>query len=372
MAAKAESETVGTKDDVLDEAAYKTLAGNIFVNGAVSIMMTLAQEIGLVKLLVDTATPLTSQDVASQLRLKERYIRELLSSLAALKLIQVEKGTGGKDEPAARFYLHPSHQHAFQKNALLTIYTTTSATRMPAIRASLPQDAPNCGLLYATEEFNTWVHVTEFTKGLVANTILKTPGLKEQMEKGIQAMEVGCGTGSVMCHLAAMFPKSHFLLTDLVPEGMEHAKNTAKKMNLTNVTFQLLNIFDTTDKLNDSFDWILAFDVIHDLPYPQEGLERIRKMLKPGGNLSMVDMFMSTYLRQNIGNPTAAAMYAISTLNCIPESYQKEDSQALGACWGKEQARELVDKAGLHIIDFIDTFPENPGVFGLCMCQKPC
>ncbi|KAL8595164.1 hypothetical protein ACOMHN_013837 [Nucella lapillus] len=245
----------------------------------------------------------------------------------------------------------------------------TIATEGDVVKGSPSESrtVDNSGLLYATEEFNTWVHISEFTKGLLADNLLK-----EQMEEGIQAMEVGCGTGSVMCHLAAMFPKSHFLLTDLVPEGMEHAKNTAKKMNLTNVTFQLLNIFDTTDKLNDSFDWILALDVIHDLPYPQEALERIRKMLKPGGNFSMVDIFMSTYLRQNIGNPTAAVMYALSTLNCIPVSYQKEDSQALGACWGKEQARELVDKAGLRIIDFINTFPEEPGVFGLCMCQKPC
>lgn len=365
-----ESKTPTFCAEVLDEEAYKSLAGNMFVGGAISPMMSMATETGVTQLLMEASAPLSSEQVASQLRLKERYVREMLSCLAAVKLLQVEKGTGGKDEPAARFFLHPSHREIFHKNAIFSIYSTTGVSRFPAIRSCFSQDAPAYGLQYGQEEFSTWTHVNNFNKDFIIKAVLKTPGLKEQLESGIQALEIGCGTGNVMCQLAAMFPKSQFLLTDMTSEGMDQARDTVQKCGLTNVTFQSLNIYQVPEKMNGSFDWIITIDVIHDLPYPLEGLERIQNMLKPGGHYSMVDMYVSTHLSENVGNPAAAALYCFSTLFCIPESYQKADSKALGACWGKQQARELVEKAGLQVLDFFDTIPGSPGMFALCMVQK--
>lgn len=54
------------------------------------------------------------------------------------------------------------------------------------------------------------------------------------------------------------------------------------------------------------------------------------------------------------GNLAIARNYALSSFICVPESYQREDSHAMGLCWGKQQIIELLGSAGFHveIIDF--------------------
>ena len=54
---------------------------------------------------------------------------------------------------------------------------------------------------------------------------------------------------------------------------------------------------------------------------------------------------------------------------CIPESYQQEDSEALGSCWGKEKARALCSLAGFQVQD-LTYFPESKSN-GILVCQKP-
>ncbi|KAL8622595.1 hypothetical protein ACOMHN_009229 [Nucella lapillus] len=187
-------------------------------------------------------------------------------------------------------------------------------------------------------------------------------------EKGVQALEVGCGTGRLFLHLAAMFPKSHFTLTDLTPKPMEAARQQAEKRGLTNVSFQLLDVLNLPEDLKEAFDWIACVEVIHDLPYPLKALQGIYKALKPGGHFSMVDRFVSSYVGNNVGSGESAALYAISTFKCIPESYQQPDSEALGACWGKEKAFELVKSAGMKVLGLSKT--GGFGTLAVCMCKK--
>jgi len=93
------------------------------------------------------------------------------------------------------------------------------------------------------------------------------------------------------------------------------------------------------------YDLITTFDVIHDLPDPGEVLARIRSALAPGGTYLMVEPAVDDRLENNLGNPFARMLYAISCLHCVPQSLA-QGGPGLGACWGPARARELAMAAG--------------------------
>ena len=69
------------------------------------------------------------------------------------------------------------------------------------------------------------------------------------------------------------------------------------------------------------------------------------------GLFSNIDILTSTYVSENRKNNSigTAGLYAASTFLCIPESFQQLDSEALGACWGKEKAEELMTQVGFKV-----------------------
>lgn len=182
---------------------------------------------------------------------------------------------------------------------------------------------------------------------------------------------MGCGAGILGCRLAAMFPNTHFTLTDVSPEALERTRKRVQEEGLTNVTVHFLDVCQVPDDWNEKFDWIVARDVIHDLPYPLKALQSINSVLKSGGRFSLVDLFVSTYVAENLGNDEAASLYAVSSFFCIPESYQQPDSEALGACWGEEKARELLSIAGFNVLGLTRSEVEDVRSMAVCMCQKP-
>ena len=63
---------------------------------------------------------------------------------------------------------------------------------------------------------------------------------------------------------------------------IEAAKRKASERKSENVDFAQLTIFDESLE-KESFDVILAFNVLHLLEDPQKAVQRINELLKPGG-----------------------------------------------------------------------------------------
>ncbi|XP_076460897.1 S-adenosylmethionine-dependent methyltransferase Rv2258c-like [Babylonia areolata] len=228
-------------------------------------------------------------------------------------------------------------------------------------------NGPN-GIRYESTSFDSMDEIALMLLDSTTEAILQTTGLRQRLENGIKALEVGCGTGRLFLRFASMFPNSHFTLTDLTSKPMERARQHAQQEGLTNVAFRTLDVLEVPDDFKEAYDWIACAEVIHDLPYPLKALQGIHKALRPGGDFSLVDRFVSSYVAQNRDSDESAALYAISTFKCIPESYQQPDSEALGACWGEEKAFQLVRSAGMKAVGL----SRCQGFFTLavCMCEK--
>lgn len=97
---------------------------------------------------------------------------------------------------------------------------------------------------------------------------------------------------------------------------------------------------------------------IHDQAKPAVVLRRIADALKPGGVFFMLDVYSSSNLEDNIGNPMASLIYGISTLHCMTVSLA-QGGDGLGAAWGHQTATRMLTEAGLTGIE-VHEVPDDP------------
>ncbi|TWT60945.1 class I SAM-dependent methyltransferase [Rubinisphaera italica] len=103
---------------------------------------------------------------------------------------------------------------------------------------------------------------------------------RKHLKVGDVVLDYGCGTGTAACELANQVKEIHAI--DISSKMVEAAKGKADARNLQNVSFLQADIFDERYK-EESFDAILAFNILHTVPNPQDVVERFHEMLKPEG-----------------------------------------------------------------------------------------
>jgi SAM-dependent methyltransferase len=183
---------------------------------------------------------------------------------------------------------------------------------------------------------------------LLQSTLPLVPGLTERLENGIDVLDVGCGQGHAINVMAQAYPNSRFTGYDFSEEGVAAGTAEAKAMGLTNAKFVKQDVANFKEEA--AFDFITAFDAIHDQAAPRKVLANIARALRPSGVFLMVDIAGSSHLEKNIGNPMAPLFYAISTTHCMTVSLAL-GGEGLGTMWGEELARELLAEAGFTSVE---------------------
>jgi hypothetical protein len=82
----------------------------------------------------------------------------------------------------------------------------------------------------------------------------------------------------------------------------------------------------------------------------------------------MVDIKASSALEDNLGNPLAPWIYAVSTLHCLTVSLA-HDGAGLGTAWGEQLAREMLTTAGFVDLE-VKEAPGDP-FNNLYVARKP-
>jgi SAM-dependent methyltransferase len=171
------------------------------------------------------------------------------------------------------------------------------------------------------------------------------PGLEERLERGIDVVDVGCGRGKALMHLAQRFPRSRFTGVDFSREATAAAIAETNERGLRNLAFQCVDAAQWDAR--EAFDLVLAFDAIHDQPAPAKVLENIRRALRPGGLFLMQDIAAASCVQGNMNHPVGAFIYTISCMHCMSVSLAG-GGPGLGAAWGKELALEMLADAGFE------------------------
>lgn len=107
-------------------------------------------------------------------------------------------------------------------------------------------------------------------------------------EAGSLILEAGCGVGAQTKTVAAQNPDCKFISIDISAVSVAEAKALIETKGITNVDFQVANIFELAFE-DASFDHIFLCFVLEHLPNPVQALEVLKTKLKPGGTIMLIE-----------------------------------------------------------------------------------
>lgn len=136
--------------------------------------------------------------------------------------------------------------------------------------------------------------------------------------------------------------------------ALEKARTDATALGLENVKYCEEDAADPEvgERFRHGFDYVMAFDSIHDQTHPLEALKNVRTMLAPGGIFSMIDIDASTDPVDNMDHPMAPFLYTVSLMHCMPVGLN-ENGAGLGMMWGRQRAVAMLKKAGFERVEVL-------------------
>ncbi len=109
------------------------------------------------------------------------------------------------------------------------------------------------------------------------------------IQPGDRILEVGIGTG---LNLSLYPPRCQLVGIDLSEQMLEKAQGKIEELGLDNVTLKVMDA-GATDFADNEFDRALATYVISAVPDPVGVLREMRRVVKPGGVLVILNHFRS-------------------------------------------------------------------------------
>ena len=100
--------------------------------------------------------------------------------------------------------------------------------------------------------------------------------------------DIGAGTGYYTFRIAKRIPAGKVYAVDVQDEFIQYLNERKKQLKATNV--QVVKGSEQSPNLPDtSVDIAIMVDVYHELEYPQEVLQTLRKALKPTGKILLLE-----------------------------------------------------------------------------------
>lgn len=148
--------------------------------------------------------------------------------------------------------------------------------------------------------------------------------------------DIGAGTGYYTFRLAPLVPSGKILAVDIQQEMLDAIKKTAAEKNIKNVE-PILGTIEDPKLPENSVDYAILVDAYHEFDHPREMMAGIRKALKPGGKVILVEFR---------GEDPGVAIKALHKMT-------------------QAQARKEMAAAGLNYIETIGDLPiQHVMIFG--------
>ena len=121
-----------------------------------------------------------------------------------------------------------------------------------------------------------------------ASTLVELLHSDTSYPAGSRVLEAGCGVGAQTVILAQNSPQALITSIDISAASVSEARRTAAAAGVTNVQFEQADIFNLPFEA-DSFDHIFICFVLEHLPQPVEALHALKRCLKPGGAITVIE-----------------------------------------------------------------------------------
>lgn len=289
------------------------------------------------------AGAVTSAQLAEKTGLSERYLREWLSAMTAAGYVNYDASAKTYAMPAEHAMVLARDDSPFFAGGFIEMIVPQMSIA-PKVMESFKNGRGVAQSEYPPE---TWEAMERSSAGMYRHSLIRKwlpamPQVVAKLSEGGSSLDVGCGSGRAAIAIANAFPKAEVHGFDAHAGSLERARANARAAGLGDrIKF---DVVDCTRLPAARFDFISTFDVVHDSVDPNALLKSIRGALKPDGTYLMVEVNVSSDLKDNI-NPMGRMMYSMSTLYCMTVSLA-HGGAGIGACMGEAKARELVAAAG--------------------------
>jgi methylase of polypeptide subunit release factors len=288
--------------------------------------------------------PRTSNALAKETGIKERYLREWLSALTAAGYVEYDDGTDDFSLTAEQATTFADEESpAFFAGAFEVVQSMWMDE--PKIEEAFRSgkgvgwhEHSNC-LFRGTERFFR----PGYNANLISSWIPSLNGMTEKLEQGASVADVGCGHGASTILMAQAYPKSHFIGFDYHEPSVERAREAAMEAGVSGRTE--FRKAAAKDFPGENYDLIAMFDCLHDMGDPVGAGRHVKETLEKEGTWLIVEPFAHDTLKDNL-NPVGRIYYGASTMVCTPASLSQEVGLGLGAQAGEMRLRKVVLDAG--------------------------
>ncbi len=343
----------------IDNAKLEQLQGKVIndVAGSLGLLMAyIGDKLDLYSALLEIS-PATSQQLADNTGMDERYLREWLSANAAAGYINYDAASGRfsmTQEQAVIFAAegHPACMQGFFQAVMSVYIDEPKFSEVFRSGAGLPWREHSPCLFCGTERFFRPM----YAMNLIDHWLPALNGVREKLEAGARVADVGCGHGSSTILMAKAFPNSTFHGFDFHAPSVEHARERARAAGVaSNTIFEVVTAKEYPGK---NYDLVTIFDALHDMGDPVGAAAHIAKTLADGGTFMLVEPFAGDALEENL-HPLGQIYYSFSTMVCVPASKSQEVGLGLGAQAGQKRLTEVLNAAGFSHVRRAATTPTN-------------
>ncbi len=244
--------------------------------GAVNLAMGIGYRSGAFETMDAIGRPASIAEIADKSGLDGRYLKEWLGVMVSGEVIDLIDDAGDGE----RYVLPAEHADLITRragSATLGVYTQeTPLLTASAWEGVLTGMQTGEGVPYDRyPRFQAFMGELADAKHREVLVDVFLPSVADgdivsAMAEGIQVCDVGCGEGMAINLMARAFPQSRFVGLDISAEAIGTARQDAEAAGLANVEFLSMDVADPTavGKFTGGFDYITAFDAIHDQTRP--------------------------------------------------------------------------------------------------------
>lgn len=338
----------------------------ILNSGALNLALAIGYRTGLLDAMDLTENPQSAESIAKKTGLNLRYILEWLGIMVTGEIVELSAAPDGEN-----LYCLPKHHADFltrrSGNANLGVYTQempllTVSAMEAVIRGFETGDGVSYDNYPEFQAFMSQLANAKHVQGLVDRFLpaVDEGRLVERLQAGIRVCDLGCAEGVALMLMAKAYPRSRFIGIDISKEAIAKARKEMRRQQITNLDFLVQDaafLADNSD-LKESFDYVTAFDAIHDQTRPQDVLRGINHILVPRGLFSMVDIAARSQLTDNLDHPMGPFLYTVSLMHCLPVGLVGGGA-GLGMMWGREKAVTMLEDAGFQKVEVLE-MPDDP------------
>jgi hypothetical protein len=203
-----------TEIDSAKSDAFADRMIDMLNNGALALMTSIGHRSGLFDTMKDMK-PATSEEIATAAGLNERYVREWLGAMVTGGIIEC-------NPESLRYVLPREHSRWLTREAapnniaVFAQYISELGSVEDQILSCFKHGG---GVPYS--EYRRFHEIMAEDSGqtvvaaLMDSILPLVPGLIGQLKKGIDVLDVGCGSGRALNLMAKNFPNSRFVGCDL-------------------------------------------------------------------------------------------------------------------------------------------------------------